>query len=72
VLRVEPVPPEISDVCEALVKRQKLPDGTVQVAAIAHRRSFCLMHMARSFPSLAAAAERLLSAHVTTGASEHV
>jgi hypothetical protein len=72
VLRVETIPPEISDVCEAMVKREKLADGRVQLAPIEHRRSFWLMHIAPSFPILASAAERLLSAHVTTGASERV
>jgi len=69
-LRVSGVPPMHADVCEALSERKQLEDGRVVLQPAAQRRQFWLMHMYTQFPHLAAAAGRLLSAHVTSCATE--
>jgi len=47
-----------------------MDDGRVVLAAASARRNFWMVHMAAEFPHLAEAAGRLLSAHVTSCATE--
>ena len=69
-LRVNPLPIQLADVCQALNKRKHVDDGRVVLASAASRRNFWLVHMAAEFPHLSEAASRLLSAHVTSCATE--
>ena len=70
-LRVEPLPPQLAHVCDALHERQPpTKDGRVLLASASARRSFWLAHMAELTPFMAEAAGRLLSAHVTSCATE--
>ena len=65
------MPPSLADVCEALSERKQLDDGRVELQPASQRRQFWQLHMYARFPLLAAAAARLLSAHVTSCATEH-
>lgn len=69
-LRMGAVPPSLVDVCEALNERTTLEDGRVRVCDADSRRAFWLIHMHPFFPTMAAAAGRLLSAHVTSCSTE--
>jgi len=69
-LRLNPLPSELADVCEALHERKVMDDGRVVLAPAAARRNFWMVHMSAEFPHMAEAAGRLLSAHVTSCASE--
>ena len=69
-LRMGSVPPSLADVCEALSERTTLENGRVLVCDADSRRAFWLIHMHPSFPYMAAAAGRLLSAHVTSCSTE--
>jgi len=69
-LRVNPLPPQLADVCEALHERQVMDDGRVVLAGASSRRNFWMAHMSADFPYMAEAAGRLLSALVTSCASE--
>jgi len=69
-LRINPLPPQLANVCEALHERQVMDDGRVVLAGASARRNFWMAHMSAEFPHMAEAAGRLLSAHVTSCASE--
>ena len=69
-LRMGVVPPFLDDVCSALVERTTLDDGCVQLQPASLRRSFWTVHMFQQLPMMATAAGRLLSAHVTSCATE--
>ena len=69
-LRMGGVPAMFSDLCETLVERDQQEDGSVQLKPAEYRRKFWQGHMHTKFPLLAAAAARLLSAHVTSCATE--
>ena len=56
--------------CEALNERTTLENGKVVVSDASSCRAFWLIHMHPCFPHLAAAAGRLLSAHVTSCSTE--
>ena len=64
------VMPAQPDVCSALNEHIELEDGTTQVASADYRRIFWLNHMQPYSPLIASAAGRLLSAHVTSCATE--
>jgi len=69
-LRIGVLPAELADVCSALHERKELEDGSIQLASAEHRRIFWLNHMQPYSPLVAIAAGRLLSAHVTSCATE--
>ena len=67
---MNPLPPQLADVCEALNERKHTEDGRVLLAAASARRTFWFAYMSEEFPCMAEAAGRLLSAHVTSCATE--
>jgi len=69
-LRMEGLPSSVWDIAEALTEREQQQNGRVQLQSAEHRRLFWGHHMSPSFPHMSQAAVRLLSAHVTSAASE--
>jgi hypothetical protein len=69
-LRMGGVPAVFSDLCETLAERNEQEDGSVQLRPAEYRRKFWQGHMSRKFPLMSAVAARLLSAHVTSCATE--
>jgi hypothetical protein len=69
-LRLGTVPANFSDICDVLAERKVQEDGSVQLQPAAFRRNFWQGHMSSKFPRMAAVAARLLSAHVTSCATE--
>ena len=65
------VPAVFSDLCETLAERDEQEDGSVQLKPAEYCRKFWQGHMSRKFPLMSAVAARLLSAHVTSCATEH-
>ena len=64
------VPANFSDICDVLAERKVQEDGSVQLQPAAFRRNFWQGHMSSKFPRISEVASRLLSAHVTSCATE--
>jgi hypothetical protein len=64
------LPPELADVCEALNEHKQLEDGRLVLQPAAQRGQLWQLHMYIKFPHFAAAAGHLLSAYVTSCATE--
>ena len=60
----------LDGVSVALQARKEQEDGSVTLAKTAYRRNFWLIHIPPQFPLISKAAGRLLSAHVTSCATE--
>jgi len=69
-LRLEGLPSSVWDIAAALTERKQQQNGQVQLQLAEHRRLFWGHHMSPTFPHVSRAAVRLLSAHVTSAASE--
>ena len=69
-LRMGGVPAVFSDLCETLAERDEQEDGSVQLKPAEYRRKFWQGHMSQKFPLMSAVSARLLSAHVTSFATE--
>jgi len=69
-LRVGGIPADLHDVCSALNERKVQDDGKELVQPASLRRLLWSGHLFQRFPNMAAAVIKLLSAHVTSCASE--
>ena len=69
-LRMDQIPADLDDICLALSTRTELRGGKVELSTADRRRNFWLKSIYHLYPHTAIAAGELLSAHVTSCATE--